>query len=147
MNVIVFFICDFMILLLFDNALINAGMSNYNLLKVSSILPINCTQEKSISLVEGSPLLVAYGSITSNLLGSTISSAVSIAVPQNNNEIGIIMEFSGYCNKILAEQEVENMAERAMHYHNISIKKIICSSIETIVEHDYHTVFSGVALW
>ena len=31
----------------FDNALINAGLSNYNLLRVSSILPTGCKQKET----------------------------------------------------------------------------------------------------
>lgn len=131
----------------FDNALLNSGLSNYNLLRVSSILPIGCKQESQVDVKYGSPLLVAYGSISSNVKDAIISSAVSVAIPQNDNDIGIIMEYSGYCDKLSAELEVKKMAERAMINHNLQIKKILSSSIETYVNDDYATVFSAVALW
>ena len=131
----------------FDNALLDSGLSNYNLLRVSSILPIGCKQESQVCVKYGSPLLVAYGSISSNVKDSVISSAVSVAIPQNDNDIGIIMEYSGYCDKLSAEAEVKEMAERAMINHNLQIKKILCSSIETYVDNEYATVFSAVALW
>lgn len=131
----------------FDNALLNAGFSEYNLIRVSSILPINCIKVNEISLKKGSPLLVAFGSISSDMVNSTISSAVSIAVPQRSNEIGIIMEYSGYCDKKKAEMEVTMMAEKAMRNHNIPIKEILCSSTESQISNSYVTVFSGVALW
>lgn len=131
----------------FDNALMRAGFSEYNLVQVSSILPINCKLSKIITLKKGLPLLVAYGSITSNETNATISSAVSIAIPQIDNEIGIIMEFSGYCDKHTAELEVNKMSEVAMRNHKIPIKEILCSSIEATITDEYTTVFSGVALW
>lgn len=131
----------------FDNALLNSGLSNYNLLRVSSILPIGCKQENKVSVKYGSPLLVAYGNISSNVKDSIISSAVSVAIPQSANDIGIIMEYSGYCDKLSAEVEVQKMAEQAMINHNLPIKKILCSSIETYVEDEYATAFSAVALW
>ena len=131
----------------FDNALIEAGFSEYNLIKVSSILPINCKLSKIITVKKGLPLLIAYGSITSKETNATISSAVSIAIPQIANEIGIIMEFSGYCDKHTAELEVNQMSEAAMRNHKIPIKEILCSSIEATIADEYTTVFSGIALW
>lgn len=131
----------------FDNALLNAGFSNYNLIRVSSILPINCVKANEISLIKGSQLLVAFASISSDTVNATISSAVSIAVPQRFNEIGIIMEYSGYCDKKIAEMEVKMMAEKAMRNHNIPIKEILCSAIESQISNSFVTVFSGVALW
>ena len=37
----------------FDNALVRAGIGNYNLLKVSSILPSQCTKCSYITVSEG----------------------------------------------------------------------------------------------
>ena len=47
-------------LVAFDSALGNAKLANYNLLRVSSILPSNCVKEDTVKVKEGSPLLVAY---------------------------------------------------------------------------------------
>lgn len=131
----------------FDNALLNSGLSNYNLLRVSSILPIGCKQANKICVKQGSPLLVAYGSISSNTREATISSAVSVAIPQKKSDIGIIMEYSGYCDSLFAEATVKKMAEEAMKNHNLLIKEILCSSIETHVDNSYATAFSAVAMW
>lgn len=136
-------------LVAFDNALLASGLSNYNLLRVSSILPIGCKQESKVRVKDGSPLLVAYGSISSNAKNTIISSAVSVAIPENSRDIGIIMEYSGYCDKSTAELEVKKMVEQAMNNHNLPIKKILCSAIEAYVgDHGkYATAFSGIALW
>lgn len=134
-------------LVAFDNALMSAGISNYNLVKVSSILPSGCTQENEVSLKHGSILHTAYGSFTSNISGQTIASAVSIAIPQND-EIGIIMEHAGLCRESEARSIVTLMAEEAMRNHGIPIKHILCSSIETTAEENtFFTVISAVTMW
>lgn len=134
-------------LVAFDNALISAGISNYNLVRVSSILPSGCIQENEVSLKHGSILYTAYGSFASHIPGQTIASAVSIAIPQND-EIGIIMEYAGLCKESEARGIVTLMAEEAMRNHGIPIKHILCSSIETTVkENEYSTVVSAVAMW
>lgn len=67
----------------FDNALISAQISDYNLVKVSSILPAKCVLSNVITLKKGSIVYIAYGSLSSNIIGETIASAVSIAIPKN----------------------------------------------------------------
>lgn len=135
-------------LLSFDNALIDAGISNYNLLKVSSILPIGCEQAEYISLREGSALLTAYGTFSSNVPGETIASAVGVGIPRQPGEIGVIMEYAGICNKKHAEELVCKMVREAMENHGISCDEVMSSSIEkTILEKEFATVISAVALW
>lgn len=46
----------------FDNALCNAGVGNYNLVKVSSILPPMSKEKKIVGGVDGGILPIAYGS-------------------------------------------------------------------------------------
>lgn len=46
----------------FDNALYNAGVGNYNLIKVSSILPPISKEEIVVGGVAGGILPIAYGS-------------------------------------------------------------------------------------
>ena len=134
-------------LISFDNALIDAGISNYNLLRVSSILPIGCTKAEKVDVKYGSPLLVAYGEISSNQIGERVSSAISIAIPDNNTDIGIIMEYAGVCEEKEALDIVQEMAERAMKNHGISTKEIVLSSQSAIVTNGYTTVISAVSLW
>ena len=131
----------------FDNALINAGISNYNLLRVSSILPIGCKRANNVDVKYGSPLLVAYGVISSNQMGERITSAISVAIPKDSNDIGVIMEYAGICEEQEAIKTVKNMAEKAMNYHHIAIKEIVVSSKSTIVTNGYSTVISAVSLW
>lgn len=134
-------------LVAFDNALSSAGISNYNLVRVSSVLPSGCIQENEVPLKYGSILYTAYGSFASNISDQTIASAVSIAVPQND-EIGIIMEHAGMCRESEARAIVTVMAEEAMRNHGIPIKHILCSSIEATTEENvFFTVISAVTMW
>lgn len=132
----------------FDNALIGAGISNYNLLKVSSILPIACKRVDKVDKRLGSALLCAYGAISSNELGKTIASAVGVGIPQNCEDVGVIMEFSGYCDASEAERIVREMTLEAMKNHKIECKEVLCSSAEAFVcDENYQTVISALAMW
>lgn len=135
-------------LVAFDSALRNAKLANYNLLRVSSILPSNCTKEDIVKVKEGSPLLVAYGTYTSNKKNTTIASAVSIGIPKDKNSVGVIMEYSGECRAEEAESIVCEMARRAMMNHKIEVDEIVSSSIEGVVEgEEFVSVISAVAMW
>ena len=135
-------------LVAFDSALIAAGISNYNLLRVSSILPIGCCQEDAVDKKEGSALLVAYGSTGTNVSGETVASAVGIGIPQDDTQVGVIMEYAGVCTAGIAAEQVEAMVAAAMKNHGIPCKEILTSSIES-TSHDgeYVSVISAVALW
>lgn len=135
-------------LVAFDNALGNAKLANYNLLRVSSILPSNCVKQDTVKVKEGSPLLVAYGTYTSNRPNVTIASAVSIGIPKDKNSVGVIMEYSGECCAEEAERMVCEMARRAMINHKIEVEEIISSSMEGFVEGgEFVSVISAVAMW
>ena len=135
-------------LVAFDNALIAAGISNYNLLRVSSILPIGCQRDDVIDKKEGSALLVAYGTISSNVAGQTIASAVGIGIPEDETQVGVIMEYSGICDAGTAEETVREMVALAMENHGIPCKEIILSSADaTVMEKNYASVISSVSMW
>ncbi len=130
----------------FDNALISAGVGNYNLLKVSSIIPPNVEIVNIIDVKPGSILPIAYGCLISNEDGKIISSAVSIAIPKDKNSIGVIMEVSGYFDEEKARKLAYEMAIEGMKMRNIEIDFIEVSSTSAIVEGPT-CVFSGVALF
>lgn len=135
-------------LLSFDNALITASISNFNLLKVSSILPVNCKRADRIDIPEGSALLTAYGTLSSDTPGEVIASAVGVGIPKQSGDIGMIMECAGACTKEYVEALVYKMVKKAMDNHNIPCKEILCSSIEKVVpEKEFVTVISAVTLW
>lgn len=135
-------------LLSFDNALLCAGISNYNLLRVSSILPAGARLSGMITQSLGSPLLVAYATISSNEIGKTIATSISVAIPESEDDIGVIMEYEGFCSKQEAETASLAMAAEAMKNHHIKYKKILSTSIDAEVNcSDYVTLISAVPMW
>jgi len=80
-------------LVAFDNALRDAGIGDFNLVKVSSILPAHCVYKESISAENGSIIFTAYSSITVKE-GEIGNTAVAVALPSLPNESGVIFECS-----------------------------------------------------
>lgn len=134
-------------LVAFDSALIHAGISNYNLVRVSSILPPGAEEKTEIELSEGSLLPTAYGTITSDISGDRIASAVAIGFPSDESKVGVIMEFEGHCSKEQAEATVRQMTIEAMRNHGIEMKQIIVSGVDTVVEYGCGSCISAVAMW
>ena len=130
----------------FDNSLQSAGVGNYNLLRVSSILPPNCKKFSAIELPYGALLPIAYSRLCSNEKGREITAAIGVGVPTDSASVGVIMEFSGFTTKTQAEKCVEQMVKDAMAQRQIEIKEIICRSCTTIVN-EYNCVFAAIALW
>lgn len=135
-------------LVAFDNALLNAGISNYNLLKVSSILPANCIQVQNIDLVEGAVLPTAYARMDCNQPGRMVSTAVGVAIPTDPNSVGVIMEYSGYCSAEESKQQITDMLQKAMKNHNISYQDLLISSIDSIVpKAGFLSLISALSFW
>lgn len=132
----------------FDNALLNSGISNYNLVKVSSILPVHMSLKTSIDIPEGSVLYTAYASRTTKKKNEIISAAIAVGIPDNPENIGVIMEYSGICRKSEAEQYVKMMVVEAMNHRNYQIKEIACQSSEVVCNgKNYVTAFAALAMW
>ena len=135
-------------LVAFDEALRNAEIGDYNLVKISSILPAGCQQATSDELPRrGSGLLTAFGTLSTNEKGVRIASAVSVAIPEDPDEVGVIMEYSGYCGAEQAENQVCLMAKEAMDNRGRAIKEILSSSAEATVDGAYASVVSAICIW
>jgi arginine decarboxylase len=72
----------------FDAALLDAGIGNMNLLRVSSVLPPGCIFEGVFQLPAGSLLPIAYGSLTSDVPGEIISAAIGVGIPEDPSSFG-----------------------------------------------------------
>lgn len=132
----------------FDAALLHSGVGNYNLVRVSSILPVGVARQKSIDIKAGSQLHIAYAEISSNNSGDILSAAVSVGIPANKLNIGVIMELALYNEEKETVKRVEEMVKEAMVNRGYEIEQIITYSCEAIVERKgYTTAFSGIAMW
>ena len=131
----------------FDNALINAKVSDYNILKVSSILPANCRYLPVIQNCKGSILHMAYASYTQKGTG-IISSAVAVGIPAESHNIGVIMEYSCFKGQRHCINTVETLVQSAMKNRDILIKEIMSIGCEAKLSKElYSTTFAGIAMW
>ena len=133
-------------LISFDRALRKAKIENYNLVKISSILPPGVKKKSNIDLIPSSILYIAYGYLISDRKGEIISAVCGVALPEREKEIGMIMEWSSYEKKEKGIEEVRKMLETAMNDRGIRIKKIEIVSIEKKVK-DFTCVFAGCAVF
>ena len=132
----------------FDRALIDAGVSDFNLIKVSSVLPPHSYLQSKITLNKGLLLPSAYVSIYSDSIGNVISAAVAIGVPKDGNNIGVIMKYSDFTTKELSEQTARSFAAEALHDRNVDIGEILSISVECKVElSEYYCAFATVSMW
>lgn len=132
----------------FDSALLNSKIANYNLVKISSILPPGLIPNERIELGEGSILYTAYSHITAQSDMGIVSAAVGVAIPEDSTKAGVIMEFSGFCPAKESRESVKKMLIEAMQNRKSKIKDIRIASSETIPNgEDYSTAFAGISLW
>ncbi len=129
-----------------DAALINAGIGNTNLVKVSSILPPQAKEISPIKIPEGSLVPVAYAYFISSQEEEIISAAVAVGIPQDKRRAGLIMEFSGKGEKKFVEERARQMVEEGMRIRNQKIEKIISTGIQHQVK-KVGAVFAAVVLW
>ncbi|HPD96841.1 MAG TPA: arginine decarboxylase, pyruvoyl-dependent [Synergistales bacterium] len=130
----------------FDSALLDAGVGNMNLLRVSSVLPPHCTFRESLSMPFGSLLPIAYGSITSDVPGETISASIGVGIPQDPESFGMIFEFSGFCPGSEAAARVEEMVREAFDMRSLALKEVKVKAVDHVVK-ECGTVFAGCPLF
>lgn len=131
----------------FDKALRNADIGDFNLVKVSSILPAHCMYSEEITLTPGSIIYAAYASVTITK-GENGQTAVAVAISENSDENGVIFETSSKENLGNCELLVENMCNEAMKERNRKIKKIEKSSQKILAKNDmFVSAISAVVMW
>jgi arginine decarboxylase len=130
----------------FDGALLNAGIGNTNLVKMSSIIPPKCEEIKPVELPYGALVPVAYSYITSDLQGEVIAASIAVALPENEDKPGLIMEYSARGRKEDIEKIVRQMAIEGMKMRNEKIKTLKSISVEHSVE-KIATAFAAAVLW
>lgn len=117
----------------FDSALLDAGVGDYNLIKLSSILPPGSKMEMGeLQWPKGSLIPVAYASNTfkfENFYNQSQYASVSVAIPEDNFLNGLIMESSGNLGEPHFPESYK-MAELGMKNRDRKIKEIISSSVD-----------------
>ncbi len=129
----------------FDIALLNAGVGNTNLIRLSSILPPNAKEIKPVRFKLGELISIAYASKISSIKGEVIAAAIAVAIPEDPLLNGLIMEHSGPGTAEEIESIVIKKAELGMQYRNYKIKDIKSISVEHTTK-DIGAVFAGAVL-
>jgi len=130
----------------FDGALLDSGIGNLNLVKMSSIVPPRCTRISPCPIPAGSLVPVAYATRSSDMQDEFISAAVAAAFSTDPDYPGLIMEYSAQGRKRDIENIVRHMAEQGMLLRGQEIREIQSISIEYKVR-KIAAAFAGVVLW
>jgi len=130
----------------FDGALLQAGIGNTNIVKMSSIVPPHCQLIAPVPLPPGALVPAAYAAITSDIPGEMISAGVAIALPEDENQTGLIMEYSAKGDRRKIEETVRNMAVEGMKLRGWKIKNLQTVVSEYRVKRVGATL-AAVVLW
>jgi arginine decarboxylase len=128
----------------FDNALLNAGVGNLNLVKVSSVVPTGAVMlDQSIPIGPGTLVPAVYATRHSNVPGEHIASVIGIGLSEDSH--GMIFEHSSDSAE-KAERAVRNMVEDAFNQRGMKLARLMIRMAEHRVESLGCTV-SAVVLW
>ena len=130
----------------FDGALLQAGIGNTNIVKMSSIVPPHCKLVAPIALPPGALVPTAYAAITSDVPGEIISAGIAVALPEDENQNGLIMEYSAKGERAKIEEIVRNMAVEGMKLRGWKIKDLKSIAIEYKVK-KIGAALTAVVLW
>lgn len=132
----------------FDNALLEAGVGDTNLMRMSSILPPAAVQTdvRDLTLPKGGLIPLAYATIDSTTPGRIISAAIAVGIPEDDSEPGVIMEFEDHAPLATVEAIVRQMVIDGFEYRNRKLKEIQSIGIEHNVE-QCAAVFAAAVLW
>ena len=130
----------------FDGALLNAGVGNTNLVRLSGILPPRCEEIPPVRLPQGALVPVAYSALTSSEPGQVVTAAVAIAYPENPDHCGLIMEYHDFAPRSVVEEKVRRMAEEGMKFRGQGIRAVKSTACEHTVR-KIGAAFAAVVLW
>ncbi len=130
----------------FDQALLNAGIGDSNLMRMSSIIPPGAKETDHIDLPPGALIPVAYGSISCSKPGQVISAAIAVALPELPDQPGVIMEHEDEAPLAEVKTKVHQMAAEAFRYRGRRYREIKTIGAEHHVE-QHGSVIAAAVLW
>lgn len=132
----------------FDGALLDAGIGNTNLVKMSSIVPPH-TEELApgdLELPAGALVPVAYAAMQSDIPGSMICAAVAAAWPDDPDKPGLIMEYHAHGHREDADIVVRRMVDAGMKTRGWEIGRVQSAAVDHRVQ-KIGAVIAAVVLW
>jgi arginine decarboxylase len=116
----------------FDRALRDAGVSDLNFLRVTSIVPPGARIIELPVYPPGILMPAVYARITSTRPADRISAALGVGVSREGP--GVIMEHAGHTSREEAEQTVRQMVEEGFHMRRLTLDEIVVAASEHTVE-------------
>lgn len=132
----------------FDNALLEAGVGDTNLMRMSSICPPGAKEvsRDEIELPGGGLIPLAYAHIDSQTPQMWIASAIAVGIPEDETQPGVIMEFEDHTRLEYVEAIVKQMVVDAFEYRKRDLKEIKFVGVEHQVTKCAAT-FAAAVLW
>ena len=129
----------------FDNALIAAGIGDWNLVKVTSVAPPGARFiERRPEAESGSVVPVVLASVESAHPGERVTA--SVAVGEGNGSHGMIMEASGASDEEEIEATVRRMLNESFMRRGLELETVTVRSVSHTVEKVGASV-AAVILW
>ena len=130
----------------FDQALLDAGVGDTNLVRMSSIVPPAADEVDGLTLPKGGLIPVAYAAYDSSTPGEIISAVIAVGIPEDDSLPGVIMEHHGAEPLEVIEALVRQMVIDAFDYRNRALGEVKSIGVEHTVE-KHGAVFAGAVLW
>jgi arginine decarboxylase len=128
----------------FDNALLNAGIGNLNLIKVSSIVPANTALLTTRPDLEPGALVpTVYTIKTSDTPGDIVAAAVGLGLRKDGH--GMIFENTGGSREAV-EDTVRRMVREGFAQRGMELDELLVFSSEHKVER-IGCALAAVVLW
>ncbi|MDR5683178.1 MAG: arginine decarboxylase, pyruvoyl-dependent [Armatimonadota bacterium] len=128
----------------FDHALMDAGIANLNLLRVTSILPAGVRVVPMRGITEGMLMPAVYARIASHVPGERIAAAVGVGLSED--AYGVIMEYSHKGTAENAEQIVRRMVDEAFAIRELRLREVLVGAKEHVVDR-IGCVVAAVLFW
>lgn len=136
----------------FDKALLNAGIGNFNLIKVSSVLPplanvYSLSELNELQLpAPGQIVPCVYNSFFGDIPGTVISSAIAVAKPLSGKHNGMIFESGNMVDEDTIRKLVSEMVTESMDVREYGLSEIVLCSTSLRVEKQIGCVIAAVLL-
>jgi arginine decarboxylase len=128
----------------FDAALLKATVGNYNLVRVSSVMPAGASYQAGFELPVGTVLYIAYGTYRSSIAGERLCAAIGVGRAPAGH--GMIMEYAGPGTAEDAGHQVERMVRESFARRGWEVASVEIRTVEHVVDKN-GAVFAGCPLW
>jgi arginine decarboxylase len=128
----------------FDKALMDAGITNLNLIRVTSVFPQGAKIVPMRPFAPGMLMPSVYAKISRHTPGERIAAAVGIGIGEPG--YGVIMEYSHTGTAENAEEIVRRMVVEGMQMRGIKTREVVVAAKDHVVDR-MGCVVAAVLFW